>query len=279
MVAGCQGGWRHFDLADRYGNQAEIGEIAFEPTFREGQIRREDVFVTTKLWGTDHRPARVTPAVKRMLKDLRLQYVDLLLIHWPVALVPGSETQRDGGVSMLQTWRAMETLVARGLVKGIGVSNFNVGQLQALLRHAHIPPAVNQVELHPYLPQSRVADFCKQHHIQVVGYSPLGSGSEETPGAPEPLLKQLVVNRWAKKAGKTPAQVLIKWALQRGVVSIPKSVTPHRIDENFAVWHWHLSDLSMLSITALKQNPWRYVTGEKWFKPKQTAQEFWDDEY
>lgn len=215
-----------------------------------------------------------------MLKDLRLKYVDLLLIHWPVALMSGSDTKRDGGVSMLQTWRAMEALVTQGLVKGIGVSNFNIGQLRSLLRNAHIPPAVNQIELHPYLPQTRMVDFCRQHKIQVVGYSPLGApGGPKQPGAPPPLIEQLVVSRWARKAGKTPAQVLIKWALQRGVVPIPKSVTPHRIDENFAVWHWHLSDLAMLSISALKENPWRYITGEKWFKPKQTVQEFWDDEY
>jgi alcohol dehydrogenase (NADP+) len=226
--------------------------MAFEPTFREGLVPRESVFITTKLWGTDHRPSRVKPALKRMLKDLRLDYVDLLLIHWPVALVSGSDTRRDGGVSMVETWRAMEALVAQGLVKGIGVSNFNVGQLRALIRHAHIPPAVNQVELHPYLPQSKVVAFCREHSIQVVGYSPLG---------------------------KTPAQALIKWALQKGVVSIPKSVQPHRIEENFAVWHWHLNDIALMSISAMKETPWRYITGEKWFKPKQTVQEFWDDEY
>jgi len=141
------------------------------------------------------------------------------------------------------------------------------------------------VEMHPYLPQTKLLSFCQQHKITVVAYSPLGSpgnveaGKLSSTGAPMSLLKAKVVDRWARKLGKTPAQVLVRWLMQKGVVPIPKSVTPSRITENFDMWTWGLPSHAVSQISSLKTSPWRYVSGSKWVKPGQTLQEFWDDEY
>jgi len=282
VLHALKSGQRHFDFADRYQNHADIGEHALKPAFETFGVKRGEAFITTKLWNEDHRPARVKPALQRMLRELQLDYVDLLLIHWPVALVAGTE-KRDSGVTLLQTWRAMETLVDAGLARAIGVSNFNVKQLTMIARHARILPAVNQVEMHPYLPQTKLRHFCNENGITVVAYSPLGSPGNadylNSQGAPESLMSTKVVDRVARKAGKTPAQVLIKWAMQHGAIPIAKSTDPHRIDENFDMWGWSLSSLAMQQLDALKITPWRYVDARKYFRNKQTAQEFWDDHY
>ncbi|KAJ1969731.1 hypothetical protein IWQ62_000433 [Dispira parvispora] len=227
-------GYRHFDCAATYENEAEVGEA-----FTEAQITRNQIWVTSKLWNTEHRAEDVLPACERTLKDLQVEYLDLYLMHWPLAFKRKGQSfgnsERDANghpilekdVTPLDTWRAMEKLVELGKAKNIGVSNFSISQLKPLLEHATIRPAVLQIECHPYCPNNELLAFCKNHGIHVTAYSPLGSISEPR------VREDPVVEQIAKETGRTPAQVLIAWGLQRGTSVLAKSVTPSRIEENF----------------------------------------------
>ncbi|KAI5842801.1 NADP-dependent oxidoreductase domain-containing protein [Tricharina praecox] len=226
-------GVRHIDCAFAYGNEAEVGR-AFTRVFSEGKVSRSEVFVTTKLWGTWH--TRTTEALEASLKNLGLDYVDLYLMHWPIPLNPSGNhpffpTKPDGTREVLEdwsfvdTWKAMEKLVDSGKTKAIGVSNCSIPYLEHLLKSATIVPAVNQVELHPLLPQEKLVAYCKEKGIRMTAYSPLGS----TGG---PLLKDETVKKVAEKHGISVGNVLINWLVARGIVAIPKSVTPSRIEEN-----------------------------------------------
>jgi len=206
-------------------------------------VPREDVFVTSKLWNTEHKKEHVRPALLKTLKDLQLEYLDLLLIHWPIAFCNlGGEfkdrvfPKKDGkiileDVSLLETWKAMEELVDEGLVRSIGVSNFSVPHLEVLLKECRVKPAVNQIELHPYLPQNDLARFCTENHVTITAYSPLGSPATQSDDSPV-LLKDPLVLQIAAKHQKSPASVLLRYVLQRGFIVIPKSVTPARIESN-----------------------------------------------
>ena len=242
-----EAGFRHFDCAERYRNEREVGE-ALQSGHAAGGIAREDLFVTTKLWNTNHRPERVAPAFEASLDRLKLNYLDLYLIHTPFAFQPGDEQDprdQDGnvvydpGVTLLDTWRAMESLVDRGRCRAIGLSDVSLSKLLPIYESASIKPAVVQVEAHPYLPETDLLEFCKEKGIVLLAFAPLGHGARPGP------LEDPVVLAIAARVGKTPAQVLLAWAVQRGTALLTTPRTAARARENF--------DISALPPDALEE--------------------------
>ena len=247
VKAALEVGFRQFDCAERYRNEKEVGE-AMKEVLREGKIRREELFVGTKLWNNNHRPERVKPAFEASLKKLQLDYVDLYLIHTPFAFKPGEEQDPrdengkviyDEGVTLLDTWRALEKLMDEGRCKAIGLSDIRLEKVQEIFESARIKPAVVQVESHPYLPQWDLLDFCKKEGIVLLAFAPLGHGIEPK------LVEDPVITTISKRVKKTPAQVLLAWALQRGTALITTSKNLNRIKENF--------DVSALPEDAMKE--------------------------
>lgn len=233
-----EAGFRHFDCAERYRNEGEVGE-ALKAGLAAGGIAREDVFITTKLWNSNHRPERVAPAFNASLDRLRLDYLDLYLIHTPFAFQPGDEQDPrdqngnvlyDGGVTLLDTWRAMESLVDGGRCRAIGLSDITLDRLLPLYDSARVKPAVVQVESHPYLPESELLELCRKHGIVFLAFAPLGHGMR--PG----LLEDPVISAIAGRVGMTPAQVLLACAVRRGtaVLTTPKTMALAR--ENFNIF-------------------------------------------
>jgi alcohol dehydrogenase (NADP+) len=229
-------GFRHFDAAERYRNETEVG-IALQDGIAGG-IKREDIFVTTKLWNTNHRPERVEAAFEASLKRLQLSYIDLYLIHTPFAFQPGDEQDPrdengdviyDQGISLVDTWKAMEDLVDGGKCRTIGLSDVNLAQLTEIYESARIKPAVVQVEAHPYLPETELLAYCKEKGIIFLAFAPLGHGIR--PG----LLENPVITAIASRVEKTPAQVLLAWALQRGTALLTTPKTEKRAKENFDI--------------------------------------------
>jgi aldehyde reductase len=232
-----EAGFRHFDCAERYGNEREVGE-ALQAGVAAGGIAREEIFVTTKLWNSNHRPERVEPAFLASLERLRINYLDLYLIHTPFAFQPGDDQDPrdqngnviyDRGVTLLDTWGAMESLVDHGRCRAIGLSDITLDALLPLYESARIKPAVVQVESHPYLPETELLEFCKAEGIVLLAFAPLGHGARPGP------LEDPVVTAIAARVGKTPAQVLLAWAVQRGtaLLTTPKSLA--RARENFDI--------------------------------------------
>ena len=266
-------GYRHLDSACDYGNEADVG-VGIRAALDAGACRRDDLWVTSKLWNTYHAHAHVRPAVERSLRDLGLDYLDLYLIHFPIALefVPFSERyppgwlhdpgdpslgMRPARVPLAETWGAMEELVRAGLVRQIGVCNYNCALLRDLLSYATIRPAVLQVELHPFLSQEKLLRFCLAEGIAVTGFSPLGASSYVSlgmAGADESVLDQAPVRDAARQHGKTPAQVVLRWGVQRGTAIVPKTSNPGRLVENLAIFDFALSDDEMRAISALDRN-------------------------
>jgi D-xylose reductase len=263
-------GYRHFDSACDYGNEAEVGE-GLARVLHSGMCRREDLWITSKLWNTYHAAEHVRPAVERSLADLRLEYLDLYLIHFPLAMrfVPFEVRYPPGWfydpkaahpqvqlarVPIAETWRAMEQLVRDGLVRNIGVCNFGTSLLRDLLNYAEIAPAVLQVELHPFLAQEKLLRFCHEHSIVVTAFSPLGAPSYVALGmatAEESALEQAVVREIAKRHGKTPAQILLRWGVQRGTAVIPKTTRSDRLRENLDIFGFEPAVEEMKQINAL----------------------------
>jgi aldehyde reductase len=232
-----EAGFRHFDCAERYRNESEVGE-ALQAGLAAGGIAREDIFVTTKLWNTNHRPERVGPAFEASLDRLRLNYLDLYLIHTPFAFQPGDEQDPrdqngnilyDHGVTLLDTWRALEGLVDHGKCRAIGLSDIILDGLLPIYESARIKPTVIQVEAHPYLPQTELLEFCKNTGIVFLAGAPLGHGIRPGP------LEDPVILAIAARLGKTPAQVLLAWAAQRGTALLVATRTAARAKENFNV--------------------------------------------
>ena len=232
-----EAGFRHFDCAERYRNEREVGE-ALQAGLAAGGIAREDIFVTTKLWNSNHRPERVEPAFEASLDRLGLKYLDLYLIHTPFAFQPGDEQDprdQDGnviydrGVTLLDTWRAMESLVDHGRCRAIGLSDITLDGLLPIYESARIKPAVVQVESHPYLPETELLEFCKEKGIVFLAFAPVGHGMRPGP------LEDPVILAIASRVGKTPAQVLLAWAVQRGTALLTTPKTAARAKENFNI--------------------------------------------
>lgn len=267
-----EAGYRHIDCAYIYRNEKEIG-LAFSKVFGSGKVAREEVFITSKLWNTAHAKNNVVQACKNTLHDLQLDYLDLYLVHWGLAVPAGVETEpvdKNGfmildTVPMQETWEAMEELVQMGLVKAIGVANFTAPMLIDLFSYAKIVPAVNQIELHPYNTQKALVEFCQYKNIVVTAYSPLGSpGNIKDSGKPV-LLKDEKVVMLAEKYHKSTAQILLRWAIQRGTIVIPKSIHPENIKNNMAVFDFELSVEEMDTISALDKKL-RYINPFAWWK-------------
>jgi diketogulonate reductase-like aldo/keto reductase len=235
--AALETGFRQLDASERYRNETQVGE-ALQEVFQAGNIKRDDVFVATKLWNNNHRPQRVKPAFDASLKRLQLDYVDLYLIHTPYAFQPGDEQDPrdangnviyDPGVTLLETWRALESLVDGGRCKAIGLSDVSLDQTRGIFDAARIKPAVVHVESHPYLPEWELLDYCKEKRIVFQAFAALGHSSEPN------LLADPTITSIAQRVNKTPAQVVLAWAIQRGTALLTTSKTPSRIKENFDV--------------------------------------------
>jgi alcohol dehydrogenase (NADP+) len=233
-----EAGFRHFDCAERYGNEREVG-TALQAELAAGGIAREDIFVTTKLWNSNHRPERVEPAFQGSLDRLGLKYLDLYLIHTPFAFQPGDDQDPrdqsgnviyDQGVTLLDTWKAaMESLVDHSKCRAIGLSDISLDEVKPIYESARIKPAVVQVESHPYLPEMELLEFCKEKGIVFLAFAPLGHGMK--PG----LLEDPVISAIAERIGKTPAQVLLAWAVQRGTALLTTPRSAARAKENFDI--------------------------------------------
>ncbi|WP_026359576.1 aldo/keto reductase [Sphingomonas sp. PR090111-T3T-6A] len=230
-------GFRHIDTAELYRTEHVVGEALHE-AFIEGIVRREDLFVTAKLWNNNHRPERVGPAFEASLRRLQLDYVDAYLIHTPFAFPPTDEQHPkdeqgqpiyDTGVTLEETWRAMERLVDEGKARSIGLSDIQLEKLKDIVGIARIKPAAVQVEAHPYLPEWELLEYCRRHGIVLQAFAALGHGMEPR------LIEDPVITGIAQRIGKTPAQVALAWAVQRGTAFLTTSVTPHRIRENFDI--------------------------------------------
>ena len=266
-------GYRHLDCACDYGNEPEVG-AGLRQVLQSGLCKREDLWVTSKMWNTYHAPEHVRPALQRSLHDLQLDYLDLYLIHFPIALqyVPFEKCYPPGWfhdpdanpphmeparVPICETWRAMEDLLRAGLVRNIGVCNFNISLLRDMLAYAQIAPAMLQVELHPLLAQEKLLRFCREQGVAVTAFSPLGAASYFSLGMAEPgesVLEQPVVRKAASRHGKTPAQVVLRWGVQRGTAVIPKTTRPERLRENLAIFDFALSADEMAAIARLDRH-------------------------
>lgn len=278
-------GVRHIDTAAAYGNEEEIGEALAE-VFAEGNIKREEVFITSKLWNNAHLERQVIPALQDSLEKLKLDYLDLYLIHWPVAFKPDVEYPNNASdylspeeAPISKTWEQMEKAKELRLARHIGVSNFSKEKLKDLISKAKHKPEMNQVELHPYLQQNELLDFCNKEGIKMTAYSPLGSGdrSKDMKGEDEPNLMEIdEIKAIAKKRNATPAQVLINWHAQRGTAVIPKSTTPSHIESNFKAANVELDKEDMETIAKLDKN-YRFITGKFFEEPSKGYGNIYDE--
>ncbi|GMS82952.1 hypothetical protein PENTCL1PPCAC_5127, partial [Pristionchus entomophagus] len=258
-------GYRHIDCAHAYLNQPEIGAV-FKKIFDEGNIARSDVFITSKIWNTFHSYEKAKEVISTILRELSLDYLDLMLIHWPMGYEEGGEFFPKEGEKMrfsnedyLGTWKAMEEAVAEGRIRSLGVSNFNHAQMERLQEHATIKLSMIQVELHPYFQQAKLRAWCKEKGVAITAYSSLGNPSMpfRKQGDPNILLDETVIEI-GKRLGKTPAQVALRWAVQHGIHVIPKSTNEIRIQENLNLFSFSLTEADMATIDALDKN-WRIL--------------------
>lgn len=268
-----EAGYRYLDSAADYGNEAEVG-VGIRRALEDGICARKDLWITSKLWNTFHRPQHVREACEKTLTDLGVDYLDLYLVHFPIALkyVPIAEryppewifdpqadqpTMETDPVPLADTWRAMEELVTTGLVRNIGVCNYNSALLHDLMSYANIKPAMLQIESHPYLTQSRLLQLAQDYDIAVTAFSPLGAGSYvelSMAQEQESVLSEPVVQEIASRLRRSPAQVVLRWGIQRGTSVIPKTSRVERLSENLAVFDFTLTNDDMAAISALNRN-------------------------
>ena len=247
-----EAGFRHLDCSERYRNEEQVGH-AIREAIQAVWRNRNDLFITTKLWNNNHRPQRVQPAIESSRDRLQVEYIDLYLMHTPYAFLPGEDQDPrdqngnviyDEGTTLMDTWRAMENLVDRGMWKAIGLSDVNLDQLRRVFDEATIKPSVVQIESHPYLPETEILEFCKINGLAMLAFAPLGHGIK--PG----VLEDPVILAIAHRVNKTPAQVLLAWAIQRGTAVLTTPKTPDRAKENFDVSA--LPDDAMEQINAIQ---------------------------
>lgn len=284
--AAIEVGYRHIDCAAIYQNEEQVGR-ALSDAIEAGEVRREDMWVTSKLWNDSHSPEHVRPAIEASLRKLALDYLDLYLIHWPVALEHGIELPRGpedfiplSEIPLEVTWAAMVKVSEQGLARAVGVSNFSRAKIEQIRDATGETPAVNQIELHPYLQQNELVAACRNLGVAVTAYSPLGSpDSAAMLGRDDDvlLLEHPTIVDIADAHGATPGQVLIAWALARGTSVVPKSVHPERIAENWAARDVSLTDEDMAAIAALDAHQ-RKVDGRFWFVGETySPQTLWDE--
>jgi len=282
VEAAIDAGYRHIDCAHCYENEHEVG-AAIKKKIEEGVVSRGDLFITTKLWNTYHRPEVVEEGLEISLKDLGLDYVDLYLIHWPTAFfrnpedkmnkfpnTPEKNIHMDDEAHYTDTWLALEKIYNAGKkVKAIGVSNFNNYQMQKVLDACSVKPAMNQIEISCYNPETEIVDFCQKNGVQVTAYSSLGAGARPAGlmKGQDVLLDDPTINALAQKYKKTAAHIALKWVAQRNIVVLPKSVTPARIVKNAEMFDFTIEDEDMKKLSELKPRH-KYVCPDKFMPSK-----------
>lgn len=285
VEAALKAGYTHIDAAWIYQNEQEVGE-GISAAIKAGAIARESLFVTSKLWNAFHQPAEVEKGCRESLSALGLDYLDLYLMHWPIAFRPDRSSHNSAEdfysideLPLSKTFEAMAELREKGLVKSVGVSNFSISKLENIIAETGVVPAVNQVEMHPYNPQNDLLSYCQDKGIRVTAYSPLGSGdrpaSMKAKDEP-PLLENETVQAIAAQENLSPAQLLIAWGLDRETVVIPKSTNAKRIAENLAAVGHTISAEARNALNNVSIQH-RYVSVDSWFIPNVTyaGEDFW----